>query len=165
MIGMLKKEKAQVSIELILITGAFIVMALTMMPLIFSNFELSKAIAAARDGAEFAVAMKGMGYTRNESIIIPPGAIKIKNITLEQTNGPPSSCNITGKTWYRIKFYTYVPSYIYDNAQWRNSIEGTIGSYARGNLYRAFYGNYAPDTEGVPTDRYCFTIGYNLMPY
>jgi len=161
------KEKAQTSIEFVLITGAFIVIAITVMPLIFREFELSKAVAASRDGAEFAIAMRGMGYDSPTGSVtgVPTGAIKIKNVTFETSSSPPVTCDIAGKTWYRLKFYVYAPSYVLSNSSWQNSIEGTLQSYARGNLYRAFYGSYDPGTAGVETDRYCFTIGYSFMPY
>jgi len=164
MIGMLKKEKAQVSIELILITGAFIVMALTMMPLIFSNFELSKAIAAAREGAEFAIAMRGMGYDTPSGGItnIPEGAIKIKNITLEIPSG--YCANVTGKKGYQIQFNILIPSYI--NSTQASSIGTTVQAYAKGNLYRAFYGTYdASPPYRVETDRYCFTTAASSISY
>lgn len=160
---MLRKDKAQTSIEFILITGAFVLIGVMLMPYILREFELSKAVAAARDGAEFAISMRGMGYDTPSGGItnIPEGAIKMKNMTLDP---PTASCNVTGKRGYQIQFYILIPSYI--NSTQASSIRTTVQAYAKGNLYRAFYGTYdASSPYRVETDRYCFTTAASSLSY
>lgn len=158
-----KKEKAQTTVEFILIVGAFVLISVILMPKILSNLELNKAISAARDGAEFAIAMIGMGYSTpsgtlgSSSGII--GTIKIKNITLIEKGACSGNVN---KKWYQIKFYVYIPSHMSDAKQ---NITTTIRNYAGGNLYRAFYGSYKSTLNKIETERYCFTTSVSLISY
>ncbi len=160
--NVMKEQRGQTSIELVILTGVIIVIVFSIFPTILREMELNKALAAARDGAEFAISMRGMGYDTPSGNVkgIPPGAMKIANITL----APPTyACDNTNKTGYQMRLYILVPSYI-NSTQW-DSIELTARQYARGYLYKAFYGEYKPDTANVTTDRFCFTIAASKVSY
>ncbi len=62
----MRGERGQTSIEFLIILSAFLVMALAVLPFVIRNAELSKGVAAARDGATYGIGMLNLGYK-------PPG--------------------------------------------------------------------------------------------
>lgn len=157
---LLREQRAQTSVELVVLTGVVIVIAFSLFPTILREVELDRALAAARDGAEFAVSMRGMGYdSPTGKINIPPGAIKIKNLELVDKGMKGT------KTKYLIRVYAVAPSYIASNSTYTNSIGNNIRQYSRGYIYKVFHGSFDPSLNDVETDRFIFSIGYSIAAY
>lgn len=155
----MRNEKGQIAIELVLITGAVMVMAIAVYPFILEQTELNKATAAARDGATFGAAMRGMGYSSgsgNEA-----GAIKIHNLTME----PRSP--LGDRKRYRIRFYIQIPEYMKDSPSCATSSIGqTITTQARRSIYYNFNGEWPPSGDlvnPVNTSTYQFTTACNWV--
>jgi hypothetical protein len=77
---MINNDKGQVSIEFILIVGAVLTMVIVGIPIILKNAEMNRGLAAARDGATYAVGMVGMGFSEDGSG--EAGVMKITEIEL-----------------------------------------------------------------------------------
>ena len=147
----MRNEKAQISIEMVLITGAIMIMAISVYPFILQQSELNKATAAARDGATFGAAMRGMGYSYNGGN--EAGTVKIQNLTFEN-QGP-----FGDRTWYRIRFYVHSPEYLKDNPSCSNSkIGSSIITQGLRSVHFAFNGEWpGPLVSRVNTSTYSFT--------
>ncbi len=147
----MSSNRAQVSIEFIILVGALLVMVIAVFPYILKTNELNKALSAARDGATFGAAMRGVGY-QSGSVEAPPGRIKIKSVTLER-QGRCGSLEC-----YRFRIVIMMPSYYSSNSRYVNSIRSTIRNQALRFVYYAFNGDYPPSPiiYRVDTSYYSF---------
>lgn len=150
-------NRAQISIEYILIVGLLLSMILIVYPYALKENELNKALAAARDGATYVIALKGLGY-RYTGMETPAGVMKIDRLELIPQGTLPN-----GKEDYLIRVHILAPSYIAEN--YGASIGTSVRQYARSYIYYAFYGTYAPSTSDVETNYYNFGIGYSITSY
>lgn len=147
------EERAQISLEFVLIVGAFLVIAITVFPVITKQNELNKALAAARDGATFGAGMRGIGFTSGNPT--PEAVIKIDRLELLFQNK-------TGDLdEYQIKIYIIAPEYIKNNSAYRASVAGTIRNQALSSIYYTFNGEWPPGgiVSRVNTTHYSFTAG------
>ena len=156
-ISTFREQKAQIAIEYILIVGLLLSMILIVYPYALKQNELNKALAAARDGATYAIALKGLGY-KYTGMETPAGVMKIDR--LELVPAPKLDC--VGEK-YRIRVYVLAPSYIEEN--YGSAIGTEIRHYARSFIHYAFYGTYETGFSPIETDRYCFSIGYSISSY
>jgi hypothetical protein len=149
----LKNCSGQVSIEFIILIGAIVVMVVAVFPYITRANELSKAHAAARDGATFAVGMRGMGYKPLNDKELPPGVVKITKVEMVKVG------NYNGLVWYRFNISVYAPDYIADNSTYGQSLCGTIINQALQYIYYAFNGRWSDNSilSRVNTSHYSFT--------
>jgi len=153
-------ERAQTSLEFVIIVGIFLVMIVSIYPFILRENELNKAVAAARDGASYAVGMRGMGFG-HDGANLPnyTGVIKIVNLTLEDLGTDPS-----GRKCYRIRFYLSVPEYMKESSCSSSSVGMSVRRQAVRFIYRAFYGNWTPpDDLRVCTERFNFTTACSFV--
>ncbi len=154
----MSSNRAQVSIEFIILVGALLVMVIAVFPYILKTNELNKALSAARDGATFGAAMRGVGY-QSGSVEAPPGRIKIKSVTLERLGRCGSlEC-------YRFRIVVMMPSYY---SPYVNSITRTIRNQALRFVYYAFNGDYPPPKpplHRVNTTYYSFNATTDVEYY
>ncbi len=153
-------RKAQVGIEFIILVGALLVMVIAVFPYILKTNELNKALSAARDGATFGAAMRGVGY-KSGSVEAPPGKIKIKSVTLERLG----KCG--DLECYRFKIVIMMPSYYSSNSSYVRSVRGTIRNQAMRFVYYAFYGDYPSKSViyRVNTSYYSFNATTRIEYY
>ena len=151
---MLREDRGQISIEFIILIGAIMVMVVAVFPFITRANELSKAQAAARDGATFAAGMRGMGYMPGSDKEIPPGVVKITRVDMVKVG------NYSNLDWYRFYISVHAPDYILDNTTYRQSLCGTIANQALRYVYYAFNGRWPSQStiSYVNTARYHFTV-------
>ncbi|MFQ5816082.1 MAG: class III signal peptide-containing protein, partial [Candidatus Hydrothermarchaeaceae archaeon] len=148
------EEKAQISLEFVLIVGAFLVIAITVFPVITKQNELNKALTAARDGATFGAGMRGMGFRGEDVDELPGGVVKIDRLELE-LQGKEGELD-----WYRIRIYLKVPEYMKDDPTCTSSSMGsTVTNQALIYINHVFNGEW-PSTgvvSRVNTTHYSFT--------
>lgn len=148
-------RSGQISIEFIILVGAIMVMVVAVFPFITRANELSKAHAAARDGATFAAGMRGMGYRGSDVNEVAPGVVKITKVEMVKVG-------ISGnRTHYRFNFHISAPNYMIDNPTCtQSSIGGSVISQAFRSVCYSFYGTWTGTQCGqrfVNTSRYHFT--------
>jgi hypothetical protein len=132
------ETRGQASIELILVVGAIITMAIILIPVGLKNAEMNKGLSAARDGATFAAAMRGLGFAGEGVTSQPSGTIKILNIT------PEFVTTTGGLEEYRLRFYVSIPGSM-DSTNTCSS----INTQARRYIAYAFTGKW-PSGAVVP---------------
>ncbi|WP_457555225.1 hypothetical protein [Candidatus Pyrohabitans sp.] len=146
--------RGQISIEFLILIGAIMVMVVAVFPFILSTAELSKAHAAARDGATFAAGMRGLGYRGADVDPVPEGAIRVLRVDMVEAG------NYNNLTWYRFDITANAPEYISTNTSYTSSICGTIRTQVLRHVYYAFYGEWPSGSiSRVNTARYSFTAG------
>ncbi|MFQ6136400.1 MAG: class III signal peptide-containing protein, partial [Candidatus Hydrothermarchaeales archaeon] len=124
-----KLRRGQVSIEFILIVAAILVIVITVLPFISRSAELNKGIAAARDGAQFGAAMRGMGYSSEGGN--PTGVIKIDRVEYTIIDNPSGLDNVS------ISIYVRGPTELNTN-----SVRGTIRTEAQRYVAYAMTGEW-----------------------
>jgi len=130
------------------------VMVVAVFPFIMSANELSKAHAAARDGATFAAGMRGMGYRAADVNPVPEGVVKVLRVDMVKVG------NYSNLEWYRFDILLSAPGYIADDASYASSLCATVRSQALRHVHYAFYGTWpAGAVSRVNTTRYTFTAG------
>ena len=146
--------RGQISIEFIILVGAIMVMVVAVFPFITRANELSKAHAAARDGATFAAGMRGMGYRGVDVEPAPEGVIKVLRVDMVKVG------NYSSLEWYRFDILLSAPGYISENTAFTSRICSTVRSQALRHVHYAFYGSWpAGSISRVNTTRYSFTAG------
>ncbi len=140
---MMRDDKGQVSIELILVVGAILTMVLVVIPMVLKNAEMNKGLTAARDGATKGAAMRGMGYSSDGGN--PSGTVKLINMT------PIFNSTVGGKERYLLRFYVDIPSNM-DST----SVCGTIRRQALSHLSYSFYGAWSTSFSDVIGSYYIF---------
>ncbi len=156
----MSSNRAQVSIEFIILVGALLVMVIAVFPYILKTNELNKALSAARDGATFGAGIRGVGY-QSGSVEAPPGRIKIKSVILERLGRCGSlEC-------YRFRIVIMMPSYYSSNSSYVNSIRSTIRNQALRFVYYAFNGEYPASSViyRVNTNYYSFNATTDVEYY
>jgi hypothetical protein len=61
-----KNQRGQTSVEIAIVSGAILMISVTMFPYLVEANTLNKGISSARDGATFAQTMINMGYTSDD---------------------------------------------------------------------------------------------------
>lgn len=158
-ISTFREQKAQVSIEYILIVGLLLSMILIVFPYALKENELNKALAAARDGAVYGASLRGMGFRGSGVSEMPGGVVKIERIEPEY-QGKEGNYE-----WYRIRFYVSMPDYMKDVQICSSSSIGmTIRKRSISYINYAFYGDWTPEDElKVYTDRFKFTTACTFV--
>jgi uncharacterized protein (UPF0333 family) len=100
----IEDNKGQVSLEFILVVGAIMTMTIVGIPMILKNTEMNKGLSAARDGATYGAAMRGVGYAGSGVSSQPSGVVKIDRIEYTITENPGSLNNVS------IRIYAKIPS-------------------------------------------------------
>lgn len=153
----LEHRRAQVSVEFIIIVGIIMLIVVSLLPYITKQNELNKAVAAARDGATYGAAMRGLGFKGGGVDAVPEGVIRIERVERVEVNlshDPP---------WYLLRIHIAAPSYIVNHAN-SSSVSRTICNQALRQMYYAFNGEYpnTGNTSRVNTSSYSFTCGYSF---
>lgn len=152
---MLREQKGQVSIEFIIFVGAIIVMVIAVFPFVSRANELSKAHAAARDGATFAAGMRGLGYHATGVNEVKPGVVKVTQVEMVKVG---KSGN---RTHYQFNIHISAPDYMIDDPTCSHSSLGvSIIRQALESVCYSFYGEWNGDActgFSVNTSRYYFT--------
>ncbi|NOZ77206.1 MAG: class III signal peptide-containing protein [Euryarchaeota archaeon] len=147
----MKDKRGQVSVELILVTGLILVMAITTYPYILKQQEMNKAVAAAREGATAGAALRGMGFSTTGGNEM--GIVRLEDMTLTKTNTSGE------RDVYEITFYLSAPDSLKTNSNcWMTSVGNTVRMQARRHIYYAFTGQWVDNLpDGVNTTYYRFT--------
>ncbi|MFQ5801166.1 MAG: hypothetical protein ACE5HH_05555 [Candidatus Hydrothermarchaeales archaeon] len=154
---MIKDSRGQVSIEFILVIGAILTMTIVGIPMILKNAEMNKGLSAARDGATYGAAMRGMGYAGENVNVQPSGVVKIINIT------PIYNGTVNGTERYQLRFYISAPDEMIDNPTCvSSSIGGTIRMQARRYMNYAFTGSWST-TSPIWGSYYSFTTSCRFV--
>ncbi|WP_456475175.1 class III signal peptide-containing protein [Candidatus Pyrohabitans sp.] len=155
----LRDSRGQISIEFIILVGAIMVMVIAVFPYILRSNELSKAHAAARDGATFAAGMRGLGYKGENVNELPSGVVKITGVEMIRVG------NYSNLDWYRFNISISAPSYMIDDPTCtQSSLGSTITNQALQYVYYAFNGEWWDSgfISNVTTNRYRFTATCNF---
>jgi|Deesub1362B_J571_1020462.scaffolds.fasta_scaffold02733_4 hypothetical protein len=151
----LKNCGGQVSIEFIILVGAIMIMVVAVFPYITRANELSKAHAAARDGATFAAGMRGMGYRADDVNELPPGIVKITKVEMVNVGSKGN------RTHYQFNIHILAPEYMIDDPTCTKSSVGvSVIRQALKYVCYSFYGDWSRDEctpFNVNTTRYYFT--------
>lgn len=131
-------ERGQVGIEFILMVGLVLLIVITAIPYILQQNELNNGIAAARNGATFAMGMRGLGYAGSGVQENPLGVLKLDRIEYSVAE------NATGKDDVYIEIYLKGSSYL--NTA---SITGTVSTQARRYIAYAFSGQWPGTTVSL----------------
>lgn len=156
----LRDSRGQISIEFIILVGAIMVMVIAVFPYILRSNELSKAHAAARDGATFAAGMRGLGYKGGNVNELPSGVVKITGVEMIRVG------NYSNLDWYRFSISISAPGYMIDDPTCTQSSIGmsTVRQAIKHVCY-AFYGNWSGEgctSLSVNTTYYRFTATCNF---
>ena len=91
-------ERGQASVEFIMATAVFLFMAMAVYPYVTSAAELSKGVAAARDGANYGIGMLNLGYTSDSYTgSLPQRPYKLHSIDYTVSGSTVTfSCTING---------------------------------------------------------------------
>lgn len=141
-----KGKNGQVSIELVLVTGAILVIAITVVPFIIHENMINKGVSSARDGATFAQTMFNMGYAVG-GVSLPTGEqVKMDSIaySLDTTTTPDT---------------TIVAITLTLSGTATTAVATEIVSQAGNSIYYAYYGSWNSTTNGaVSTGKYLFNV-------
>ncbi|MFQ5976121.1 MAG: hypothetical protein ACE5J5_07400 [Candidatus Hydrothermarchaeales archaeon] len=148
----MKSERGQTAIELLLIVGAIILIAINIYPSIRSNKELNQGVTAARDGATYAANILGMGFTESGTGITQPNKT-IQIVGMDYYKGT----EVGGLTPITITFEIKGTS---DTA-----VGQAIADQSLKFIYKAFNGNYeiSASATSVVSENYDFSVDYTFV--
>jgi hypothetical protein len=150
--GIMRRERGQASVELILIAGFILLMAILVFPYVVKQQEMNKAVAAAREGATTGTALRGMGFSADGGN--DDGLVRVERMTVTKTG------TYGDLDQYQIKFFISEPTDMRTSNNCMNDgITGTILNQARNHIYYAFNSQWYSGTvpNGVNTTNYRFT--------
>lgn len=154
-------NKAQISVEYILIVGLLLSMILIVYPYALKENELNKALAAARDGATYGASLRGMGFRGEGARETPEGIIKAIGIRYSVTNTVSPETN---KIVVEVYIDASLPSYITGND--KLAVGRTIERHTKRYIAYAFSGVWYPMTLNLPYLKetsgsyYTFNVNY-----
>ncbi len=144
-----KGQKGQVSIEIIIVTGAMFLIAISVIPYITDADSVNKGVSAARDGATFSKTMLNMGYAAG-SVSLPTGdKVNIDDIAYSVDTSTPG---------IKIVTITFTISGTSDT-----DVADEIVNQASNSIYYAYNGAWNTGTGGtVNVGNYRFVVTYQF---
>ncbi|MEE8401553.1 MAG: class III signal peptide-containing protein [Candidatus Hydrothermarchaeaceae archaeon] len=145
-----KNRRGQVSIEMALVTGAILLIVISVIPYITTENTLNKGVSAARNGATFGKTMLNMGYTAGGASLSGGERVAIADIdySVDKTSTP-------GTKIVNIVFTISGTS--------NTAAADEIVNQAANSVHYAFTGTYNTSTGGtIDITGFKFIVSYTF---